>query len=106
MNAFSMSPQGTTSLGRIGLQYLPEILFPLPPVVPEPPPTIDQMVASAKSRLKVFIDSECHWLSTQIHNDFVNLYFNTLDCSNGNYFVKMRPDGTIAGFGVRQPRRR
>lgn len=50
---------------NIDVEGLKKVLFKEPKVVEPRPLTIDQMVASAKSRLKMFIEAESNW---QIYN--------------------------------------
>lgn len=55
---------------RIDEKSLRKLLFPEKKVILEQPPTIDQMVASALSRLHVSINAEVVWAKLQISKDF------------------------------------
>lgn len=55
---------------RIAIEELRKVLFPEKKVILEKPKTIDQMVASALSRLHVSIEAEANWASLQIKKDF------------------------------------
>jgi hypothetical protein len=58
--------QGKVFPDRIALDELRLALFPEKKVVKEKPPTIDQMVAIAQSKLRVFIESETIWQKKQL----------------------------------------
>jgi hypothetical protein len=65
--------QGTITSDKLDLADLKKNLYTPPKVVAQPAKTIDQMVASAQSRLRVFIEAECYWTSLKIHEDFAKL---------------------------------
>ena len=100
---------GTISAGlvkadRLDLSDLRLSLFPQPKVIKEPPPTIDQMVASALSRLKVFIEAECNWASNRIKVSFDELkyllnchddYINILSYNKSSDFPSIGSPGVL-----------
>ena len=55
---------------NIAIDELRKVLFPEKKVIPEKPKTIDQMVASALSRLHVSIEAEASWAILQLKKDF------------------------------------
>jgi hypothetical protein len=65
--------QGTIASDKLDLADLKKNLFTQPKVIAQPAKTIDQMVASAQSRLRVFIEAECYWASLKIYEDFAKL---------------------------------
>lgn len=74
---------------RIDMVLLKASLFPEKKVLPQKPPTIDQMVTSALSRLHVSIEAEARWANLQISKDFDKLkkehltkYNSYVKCNN------------------------
>ena len=55
---------------KIAIDELKKVLFPEKKVILEKPKTIDQMVASALSRLHVSIEAEANWAILQLKKDF------------------------------------
>lgn len=76
---------------NIAIDELRAVLFPEKKVIPEKPKTIDQMVASALSRLHVSIKAEADWANLQITKDFNTLRYK--------YLVEQNNYKGITGIG-------
>jgi hypothetical protein len=104
MNGSCMIGSNTISASRIypdriAIEELRKVLFPEKKVIPEKPKTIDQMVASALSRLHVSINAEADWASLQIKKDFRSIRNKYI--SNRCYRRRNRRIVSISSFYIK-----